>query len=51
MGRYPGSVRFNDSLKLYKAPLEEGENADAKKEVFACQQAIPVSPILVSFRT
>jgi len=35
MGRYPGSVRFDDSLKFYKAPLEEGENADAKKEVFA----------------
>lgn len=29
MGRYPRSVRFDDSLKFYKAPLEEGENADA----------------------
>lgn len=50
MGRYPGSVRFNDSLKFYKAPLEEGENADARKDVFACQQATLVSPILASFR-
>jgi len=48
--RYTRSVTFNDSLKLYKAPLEEGENADAKKEVFACQQATPVPPILASFR-
>lgn len=50
MGRYLGSVRFDDSLKFYKAPLEEGENAEAKKEVFACQQVTPVSPILASFR-
>jgi len=29
MGRYPGSVRFDDSLKFYKAPLEGSENTDA----------------------
>lgn len=29
MGRYPGSVRVDDSLKFYKAPLEGGENTDA----------------------
>jgi len=27
--RYTRSVTFDDSLKFYKAPLEEGENADA----------------------